>query len=511
MRIILGPPGTGKTTKLLKLVEQYMADGVPPDKIGYFSFTRKAAYEAVDRAAQKFQFSDKDIPYFRTLHSLGFQLLGMPKNSLMNKEDYDNIAKWLKIPPFLASTIKFGDVSQYGKGDAYLETINHARMTDQSLRAVYNSSPVRFRKDWKEVEQVATGIAAWKREFDKFDYPDMIDLFIQRDLAPRLEVLFIDEAQDLSAMQWKMVRCLAAKSKDVYIAGDDDQAIYRWAGADVAQFIGLEGEVEVLNQSYRIPRLHHNISQKVLLNIRARRPKDFRPREEQGFVRHYTDPAEVDLSEGSWLLLARTNRQIGRLKGEVRKRGLLYNGNDSFDLDEKCMRAAQCWEFMRTGGRVKIGDLKACYEFLGVQFVERGHKSLKNRVDLEDWKLVSLEDVKKDHGLVACPSWEVALNKMPAEQREYIRMCLRKGQRLDEKPRITISTVHSSKGGEADHVMLLTEAVSDRMKSQGALDEAQMEDEHRVWYVGLTRARQGLHLVKPSARSRSRYDVPSPD
>jgi superfamily I DNA/RNA helicase len=90
-------------------------------------------------------------------------------------------------------------------------------------------------------------------------------------------------------------------------------------------------------------------------------------------------------------------------------------------------------------------------------------------------------------------------------------MCLRKGQRLDEKPRITISTVHSSKGGEADHVMLLTEAVSDRMKSQGALDEAQMEDEHRVWYVGLTRARQGLHLVKPSARSRSRYDVPSPD
>jgi predicted NACHT family NTPase len=49
VKIILGPPGTGKTTKLLSLVESYLEKGVEPDRIGYFAFTRRAANEAVER------------------------------------------------------------------------------------------------------------------------------------------------------------------------------------------------------------------------------------------------------------------------------------------------------------------------------------------------------------------------------------------------------------------------------------------------------------------------------
>ena len=57
MNIILGPPGTGKTTRLLTLVEEYLEMGISPDKIGYFSFTRKAAQEAIHRAARRFSMS----------------------------------------------------------------------------------------------------------------------------------------------------------------------------------------------------------------------------------------------------------------------------------------------------------------------------------------------------------------------------------------------------------------------------------------------------------------------
>ena len=80
--IILGPPGTGKTTTLLNLVDEFIQKGVRPRQIGYFSFTRKAANEAAERAAKKFELDkDTDLENFRTLHSFAFEKLGMSRET----------------------------------------------------------------------------------------------------------------------------------------------------------------------------------------------------------------------------------------------------------------------------------------------------------------------------------------------------------------------------------------------------------------------------------------------
>ena len=129
MNIILGPPGTGKTTKLLGLVEQYMKAGVPPDRIGYFAFTRRAATEAIERATEKFGLGKKELPYFRTLHSLAFMMSGLTHSQIMTPKKYQEVAEWLKVGKFYTGTVvEQGPYKDFGYGDKFLELINMSRI-----------------------------------------------------------------------------------------------------------------------------------------------------------------------------------------------------------------------------------------------------------------------------------------------------------------------------------------------------------------------------------------------
>jgi DNA helicase II / ATP-dependent DNA helicase PcrA len=92
---VFGPPGSGKTTFLLSMVEHRAGrQNVHPMKIGYFAFTKKAATEARDRAIQKFPNlnPETDFPFFRTLHSLAYRCLGISTKDMMSPDHYKEFA-----------------------------------------------------------------------------------------------------------------------------------------------------------------------------------------------------------------------------------------------------------------------------------------------------------------------------------------------------------------------------------------------------------------------------------
>ena len=79
----------------------------------------------------------------------------------------------------------------------------------------------------------------FKKSKNLLDFTDMLDIFIKEETIPQLDIIFVDEAQDLTTKQWKVIERINEYCKFRYIAGDDDQAIYRWAGADVKRFLNI--------------------------------------------------------------------------------------------------------------------------------------------------------------------------------------------------------------------------------------------------------------------------------
>jgi len=113
--------------------------------------------------------------------------------------------------------------------------------------------------------------------------------------------------------------------------------------------------------------------------------------------------------------------------------------------------------------------------------------------DLDPEGMFTMDYLIKNHGLDTNVIWHEALTKIGEEKRDYIVALLRRGTKLMGKVNIKLSTIHGAKGGEADNVLLLTD-LSSKFANEY---EKNADDVNRLLYVGITRARQALHIVLP--------------
>ena len=300
MNIIIGPPGTGKTTKLLSLVEDELSKGTSSKDIGYFAFTNRATDEAKSRANTKFNLENDALPYFRTLHSLAFQQLGMSRSQVFNDDQRKEFGTLMGLEITGKSAFEEGSFAFSKKGDQILGIIEVARVRGINTRQQWSQDNPDI--SWYEVERVERGLSEFKKVRGLYDFTDMLSLFLSEEVAPSLQTIFIDEAQDLSYLQWQIVSQLGKLCKDMYIAGDDDQAIFRWAGADVSNFLKLEGQLTVLDQSYRVPRHAHYLANSLIKRVARRRPKFWKPLPQEGRLLWHSSLEHIDMSKGECML-----------------------------------------------------------------------------------------------------------------------------------------------------------------------------------------------------------------
>lgn len=478
------------------MVEDALARGVPPDRIGYVSFTKRAAQEASSRAAAKFKLSTSELRYFRTLHSMCFNALGLSNSDVFEGKKIVEFGHWLGVEFSLMRHSDDGLLLGYTPGDRAMFMENLARVRRTSLREQYDMFHDNI--PWNFVEHVARGLRQYKQDTGLLDYTDMLEHFVASDWSPLLEELYVDEAQDLSLLQWEVVGKLGRNCRRAVVAGDDDQAIYRWAGAAVEHFVDLPGSATVLGQSYRCPPQVQQLSHEIISRVTHRRPKEWLPREAEGVVERLESFSQVDIWGKKVLILARNEFVLRPVMESIRSDGVIYEWRGHTSVSRPILDAVWAWERLRSGEHITADEARRVYEYMSSgRGVRRGFKQLPG---VAPDMMVDHEWLTENGGLLRNEIWHEALDRIPDEERIYLLRARQKGESTN-KPRVTVSTIHGAKGGEADHVILLRDMAN---RTYEEMLESP-DDEARVWYVAVTRAKQKLTIVAP--QTGMSYDV----
>lgn len=508
---VVGVAGAGKTQFGVRQVEAWIErDGIDPNRIVLCSYTRSASHVLRGRMPVPTQNAT-------TLHSLAFRGLGHCEVADGNK---DLIKQWNESVMWPSWRIE--SKARSIEDDALTEMPEESpKLAEYSLwRSLGRVTPL--------PSHLSKFVPAWedfKRQTDSIDFTDMIDYAV-RDVAVcpgDPDCFVVDEAQDLNPMQWRLAKKWGAAAPYRFmVMGDPAQVLYSWVGARPDELLEPLPEERhyLLGRSYRNPRAvqaeaegwlrYHSGT---LTEGRYATPDD-----REGGVYHlpvtYTEPdglvnaALEHMAEGkTTAILATCGFYLTPLLGRLREFGVpFWNPYRPSEgkwnplrrmLEEgentSSVQRIKCW-MEQTGGPHGVTALE---QLPATLFAGTRKKALE---------LVMAgtmpDQVLQDEGAAAwrARDGEWYVKHMTEKSRKPLELAWNIYRRdpalLGEVPSVIVGTIHSMKGGEADHVYLLPD-IPARVVGEAEDDYRVRDAVVRQVYVGITRARDAFYYCDP--------------
>lgn len=471
VKVLLSQAGSGKTRRLIEEVSKEL-ETRRPEEIAFVTFTRKGADEGLRRVCSKLMLEPEDLPYFRTLHSLTFHAMNYKANQMFSRIDQRKFNKeyGYNVNRCEVSTGKV----QPSKDSQYLDFYDLERSG-----ALTSKQLVEADIELGYYHQLVRNYEEYKAQQCLVDFFDCLIKYVQEGDSLPVKVAMIDECQDITALQWKVIEKAFAKAEKIIIAGDENQSIYQYSGArpDFLIDFAKRFPVEHLSFSYRIPQSVYRLAKAIVTFIGDKTNKPFNAYEanEEGMVMQLNDLERLknfiecdnlqdDKANCQWYILARNNCFLDRPKEMLEDSLIPYWTADGFFMGGEIMKRLKDYE----GFRIE------------------GYKDEKKREDFQ--RKFGIEDFRQ-------PFTETNLF---TEGRKWIyasyieKYGLKKLEEMCKwNPQILVSTIHHVKGGEANSVAILLDAT--RKTKNNVFND--IDEELRILYVGVTRAKKNLFLI----------------
>lgn len=543
--LIAAGAGSGKTQTLTSRLATLIKSGINPENIIAITFTNKAASEMSNRV--KSQMLNVNGLFIGTFHSLGARILKkearlLKRSGAFTIYDADDSLTLIK------KIIKDAGINKENcQPLAVQDKISAVKSELLDPEELLDKTELKIFEDYE----------ATLEKNNAFDFDDLIEKVVtvfQKHPAVlekyqhQFRYILVDEYQDVNTAQYQFVKLLAAKHQNISVVGDDQQAIYSFRGADFRNFLNFEkdwpkAKVVLLEQNYRSSGNIIAAASEVIKNNKFQKPKTLWTENSSGepikIVRTTDAESEAvfivnqltpQLINSSTAILYRTNAQsraieqalifanipyqiFGGLKFYERKEikdlvaalRLAANPKDAVSAERlfknfhKKTADYLIAELPRLGKELKIIELINFF-IANADYFEYLEKNFKNYSE-------RLENINE---LIAFASEFNDLGEF-LERVSLLQSTDKPTDRSNVKTQmsnVNLMSIHLAKGLEFDRVLVVgcNEGILPHQKSYGTLEA--LEEERRLMYVAMTRAKKQLCLSCYGIPSRFLYEIP---